>query len=109
MKTPRLHFAPPRIRTPDTRRVKPAGTGINKRTESIYGSAQWKAVRAQLLAERGSICQQCGRHGRVILDHVHELRDGGAPFDPANLIFLCDEHHGAKTLRERARRMAERF
>jgi len=99
----------PRVRVIDTRRIRPPTERRGKVSEAIYGSAEWKALRARLLTERGSICEQCGRHGRVILDHIKELRDGGAPFDPANLMFLCDEHHGAKTLRERARRAAERF
>lgn len=99
----------PRVQAVDARRIKPPVDRRDKVADPIYGSAQWKSLRAQLLRERGSICQECGKRGRVILDHIRELRDGGAPFDPANLMFLCDEHHGAKTQSERARRAAERF
>src|ERR1700690_743170 len=42
------------------------------------------------------------RHGNrqvslVELDHIKEVKDGGAMFDPANLIFRCHHCHMRKT------------
>ena len=53
----------------------------------------------------GGRCERCGREGtRLFADHVVELRDGGAPFDPANGQALCGSCHSAKTARARAAR-----
>lgn len=45
----------------------------------------------------------CNRRGQYV-DHIIELEDGGAPFDPQNLCVLCAHHHTTKTLAVRALR-----
>jgi hypothetical protein len=42
----------------------------------------------------------------VFGDHIVELRDGGAPLDPANVLLRCGRCHTTKTVAERARRTA---
>ena len=61
-------------------------------TKSIYHSKAWVAVRKRVLARDGNDCQirfrGClGRANSV--DHIVELLDGGAPFDPSNLQASC--------------------
>ena len=76
-----------------------------KPTLDFYGSAEWKALRKAVIAERGKRCQRCSKQGgRVYLDHVVELRDGGAKLDRANVQVLCASCHTAKTAAARAAR-----
>jgi hypothetical protein len=44
----------------------------------------------------------------MIVDHIVELKDGGAPLDRSNLWLTCREHHNQKTVTERAKRTARR-
>jgi len=61
----------------------------------------WRAVRAQVLARDGFRCRQCGRRGRLEVDHVVALDQGGAELDPENLQALCRHCHMVKTRSER--------
>ena len=81
----------------------------SKPTLDFYGSAEWKALRKAVIAERGKRCQRCSKQGgRVYLDHVVELRDGGAKLDRANVQVLCAGCHTAKTAAARAARQGGR-
>lgn len=105
----------PRIATVDTRRVQPAP----KQADPFYSSADWRALCEQLktdrwpwlILEKGHCCEdpQCqAKHWvgmRIYFDHIVELRDGGAPLDPANIMGRCGSSHTRKTLAERARRL----
>ncbi|WP_299907673.1 HNH endonuclease signature motif containing protein [uncultured Paracoccus sp.] len=64
---------------------------------AIYRTPQWKAVR--LLAKRrdGWRCVTCGAKGRIEVDHIAPLRNGGAPYDLDNLQCLCPACHARKT------------
>jgi 5-methylcytosine-specific restriction protein A len=98
----RLKTLEPRLTALDTRRVKPAP----KRAEPFYLSAAWRSLMAALIAERGRRCEECGRTScRIFGDHIVELRDGGAPLDPSNVMLRCGSCHTAKTARARAERM----
>lgn len=97
----RLKRAPERLRQAPPR-IRPAP----KQALPFYQSAEWIALRAEVVKERGSKCEQCGREGFVIGDHVKEIRDGGAKLDKSNIRLLCARCHGRKTAqvkRERAR------
>jgi 5-methylcytosine-specific restriction enzyme A len=43
----------------------------------------------------------------MFVDHIVELKDGGAPLERSNLWLLCGSHHTRKSAAERARRTAE--
>lgn len=52
-----------------------------------------RRVKKTLLAQRGQICQHCGRHGkRLHLHHITHIAHGGTN-DPSNLILLCRDCH----------------
>jgi 5-methylcytosine-specific restriction endonuclease McrA len=58
------------------------------------------------IANGGYCCAQCGRrHTRLFVDHVTEIKDGGAPLDQANLRPLCGSCHSRKTAAERVQRV----
>lgn len=87
-----------------------------QKTNPFYQSAEWIALVAEVLLDRGRRCQECGRtHNidktpiRVFLDHIIELRDGGAKLDKNNLKVLCGMCHSRKTMRERAKRAAAHY
>jgi len=108
----KLRVKPPRLKTLDSRVVRPP----SKTTDAFYLSPEWRALLAKLIVQRGRACEECGRssgdRGRPVLifgDHVRELRDGGAPLDPLNVRLLCAGCHNVKTLAERAKRMRETF
>lgn len=63
----------------------------------IYGSRRWKGVRVQVLRRDGWRCVSCGSAGRLEVDHVKPIRDGGAPYDMSNLQALCPSCHTRKT------------
>lgn len=63
----------------------------------IYNSPQWAQLSAKVRKEVGC-CERCGRRdGQLYVDHIIELRDGGAPFDRCNLMVLCATCHTNKT------------
>ncbi|MGH1588648.1 HNH endonuclease [Methylobacterium phyllosphaerae] len=97
----RLGKLQPKLKPAEHRTVLPRP----KVPDSFYGSPEWRALRAAVLAERGPRCEKCGAEGRrLTLDHKHELRDGGAPLDRSNLMLMCSPCHVAKTAQARARR-----
>lgn len=104
----RLKVAPPRLKAANSRRVTPP----QKRADPIYSEAQYREWREIVIARSGGVCQD-PRHdpgrprtaSRLYADHIKELRDGGAPFDPSNGIALCGACHTKKTIAERQRRL----
>lgn len=71
----------------------------------------WLELRADVLARDCGLCQRCKRAGRFRLardvDHIHELADGGAPMDPANLEGICGPCHVDKTEAARRARLGQ--
>jgi len=61
---------------------------------------RWSLVRRRVLYRDGWRCRQCGRAGKLEVDHRIPLEDGGAPYDPQNLQSLCRGCHTAKTVEE---------
>jgi 5-methylcytosine-specific restriction protein A len=92
----------------DTRAVKPPP----KTADPFYLSPEWRALMGAIIAERGRRCQDPHHQGlhqrgtRVFGDHVVELKDGGAPLDPTNVLLRCGSCHTRKTAATRAARMA---
>jgi 5-methylcytosine-specific restriction endonuclease McrA len=67
--------------------------------------ATWQAFRGEVLKERGHRCEKCGAtEGRLYLDHIVELRDGGARLDRRNVQVLDARCHTLKTAAEKRRR-----
>ncbi len=95
----------------DTRIARPP----LKTAEPFYLSQAWRALVADLISQRGRLCEQCGRTRnldglplpvRLFGDHIRELKDGGAALDPSNVRLLCARCHARKTVAARAARMA---
>jgi len=94
----RLSSLPPRV------------AAMPKVAESFYKSAAWLAYRKQhrewTIAKHGGVwCVQCGSTKRLILDHKHERKDGGADL-PAfeEMEWLCIPDHNRKTAMAKAKR-----
>jgi 5-methylcytosine-specific restriction protein A len=82
-----------------------------KVADRFYSSTEWITLRDRVRREAAGHCQAegCGRaERRMFVDHIIELKDGGAPLDRSNVWLLCSSHHAAKTASERARRTARR-
>jgi 5-methylcytosine-specific restriction enzyme A len=101
----KLRTFPPRLRTFGTElKVLPKVKG------SPYYDPAWVALRARIVRQRGSSCEDSAhdparpRRGRVIADHIVELKDGGELLDPKNILLRCSRCHGRKTMEARARR-----
>jgi 5-methylcytosine-specific restriction enzyme A len=105
---PRLKTYRPSIRLADTSTVRrnhllPDQASIGE----FYGSPEWRALRRQVLREANGRCQWpgCGRStGPMHVDHILEIKDGGAPLQRSNLWCLCQAHHNTKTAAEKAER-----
>ena len=73
----------------------------------FYGSNQWKKIRAMHIAEH-PLCEECLKHGFLvparIVDHIHEIKDGGSMTDFDNLQSLCQACHSKKTQEEKEKR-----
>lgn len=83
---------------------------LPKETLPFYRSPEWRSFMAGIIAVRGRRCEEpgCGAKGcRIYGDHIHELKDGGAPFDEQNIMLRCGACHNRKTAAERQRRAVE--
>lgn len=90
----RIAGAPARVRVPP------------KVALPFYQSPEWKALRASRMKDADyREAKRRARGGRVILDHVREIKDGGAPLDRRNTQWLTFAEHQAKTAAEKAKRV----
>lgn len=110
-KPPRVRFQKPRIPTAEFRTVLPPPRTFANRLKSdphlgFYQSPEWRSLSNAVLQERGRCCQRCHKEGgRMYVDHINELRDGGAALDRSNLQILCSSCHVVKSGEARARRL----
>jgi 5-methylcytosine-specific restriction protein A len=85
--------------------MKRAAMGSNstgqKRTDAFYLTPAWRALRSQIIEERGRRCEECGKTleddaspVKLTLDHTVERRDGGEDWSKANLRLLCTRSGG---------------
>lgn len=97
------------LRTTSTRLVTPmrgdAPARSAKPTLDFYGSAAWKAIRLEVQRAAKRTCEKCGKTDtRIYVDHIVEMKDGGAPLERSNLQALCGGCHAKKSADERAKR-----
>lgn len=89
----RLRAAPGRIASAPSRLKPPPDVA-----QGFYVSKEWRALRAKRMLDLDYFAARARANGeRLILDHVVEIRDGGAPLDPANTQWLTHSEHQAKT------------
>ena len=99
---PRLSLAPIRLKPPP------------KEANAVYQTPEHRAWAAAVISRAGGRCQWPGctkaapQH-RMVADHVIEIKDGGAPLDPANGQCLCVQHNTVKGVMAREARMAQRI
>jgi 5-methylcytosine-specific restriction protein A len=87
------------------RRLEPRRAEI-KRADPFYNSPEWREARHLAIAMHQYRCARCGcRPTRLFVDHIKELRDGGAPLDQANLEPLCGSCHQKKTMEKARQRL----
>ena len=80
-----------------------------KVADPFYSSAAWIELRDRVRREGRGRCQVQGCTLRgAIVDHILELKDGGARLERTNVWLLCTSHHSLKTVSERSRRTARR-
>lgn len=105
-----------RVTASDRRRVKPPSVKV---ADPFYLTQEWrdfcqmlKETRwPMLIIRQGHCCEDphCkAQHRlgqRIFFDHLVELKDGGDPFDPDNVMGRCGSSHTTKTLRHRAARL----
>ena len=72
--------------------------------QAVYVSKRWRRLRRSVLASSRRRCAICGRAGRLEVDHLIPMFDGGETWAIANLQALCRGCHFAKTARENLRR-----
>ncbi len=72
----------------------------DKKADQFYLSPEWRRFRAWYISKH-PLCEQCLESSfvveAVIVDHVRELKDGGAPYDEDNAMSLCRACHNMKT------------
>jgi 5-methylcytosine-specific restriction endonuclease McrA len=81
--------------------------GVSTHGHALYSDVRWRALRAEFVARFGETCMD--RHhdpqhprtkasgAKIELDHIQEVKDGGKPFDRANLMLRCRRCHKRKT------------
>ncbi len=105
----RLGMLSARVPTFDARKVRPPA----KTADPLYHLRDYKGWREVVISraggrceavENGVRCQKAAPRHRMFADHIEEVRDEGARFDPRNGQCLCGSHHTAKTAQARAAR-----
>jgi len=102
-----MPIAPPRHnarRVAHNRKLKNREYNRVRRTgQEFYNSQQWRKLRAFYIREH-PLCEICKAEGRTtaaeVVDHITEIKKGGAALDMRNLQSLCHLHHNQKTAAE---------
>lgn len=101
----KLRSAPALVRSAPARLRMPA-----KVADPFYQSREWIALREQRKRDPDYVAALArAKPGeRVVLDHVVERKDGGAPLDPKNTRWLTHGEHQAKTAEAKRARAGRR-
>lgn len=91
---PRLGSLPPRL------------NAMPKIADPFYQSAEWLALRRSRMKDPDYAAAKArAKSGEwLVLDHVREIKDGGARLDPKNTRWLTHSEHQAKTAKAKAAR-----
>ena len=82
--------------------AKPGARRVSWHKGEQPSRRQWGKVRLKVLDLSGWKCAKCGKSGRLEVDHIKPLEEGGALYDESNLQTLCRScEHFAKTRGER--------
>jgi 5-methylcytosine-specific restriction endonuclease McrA len=90
----------------EIRRWRPRRAKVRPSKERAhYTTAQWRTIRAKVLARDCLRCRSCGIvcSASAHVDHILPLEDGGSD-DEGNLQTLCRSCHGRKTRNEQRQR-----
>ena len=72
----------------------------DRTNQSFYSSGRWTKV-SKWYRKNNPLCVHCKEQGRVtpaqLVDHIVEIKDGGAEYDESNLQSLCKACHNVKT------------
>ena len=71
--------------------------------QKLYRSKRWAKLRLRILDRDGWRCRECGKPGRLEVDHVVSMSRGGDACDESNLQALCRGCHHDKTAGENSR------
>lgn len=64
----------------------------------VTSTKRWKVLRMQILERDGFRCKECGKRGRLEVDHIKPVRTHPQlSFEPGNLQALCPGCHTQKT------------
>lgn len=74
-----------------------------KETTPFYLSPRWRRLRDWYIGQH-PVCEMCGRARATEVDHIREIKDGGAAMSTNNLQALCHRCHMGKTAAERRKR-----
>jgi hypothetical protein len=101
----------PRLRTIETRRIKPEVKRADPELQTVEHQAWARAVKRRAgwrceAVEDGERCRRAAPRHRMVADHIVERADGGALLDMANGQCLCVAHNTAKGVAARAARLA---
>ena len=95
-----MPYSPKKIKRPWVVESKPF---INSDTK-FYQSTPWRKF-SKIYKDKHPLCVMCESQGEVriadVTDHIIRLKDGGLPYDEANLQSLCHSHHNQKSINER--------
>jgi len=82
-------------------------TRPNREQDLFYGSARWQRFR-EWYRSKYPLCELCLEQGLTVpmdcVDHIIELKDGGAKLSAENAQSLCNACHGVKSAGARRNR-----
>lgn len=86
----------------DKTKLRPQG-----RIKNVLTSLKWRKLARRLKINCGYVCEMCGTYNhKLVVDHIHEIRDGGEIWERSNLQVLCYSCHARKTQKALQQRLA---
>lgn len=74
------------------------GMKFRRYSAAVTRSRRWQGLRLQALRRDGFACVQCGRRGRLEVDHIEPVRSRpDLSYELGNLQALCPSCHARKT------------